>query len=125
MIITTEVFHCSPVRITDFYIPENGLHFGSLESGIIAVSRKLTNQVPCTIYVHKVKLDVTRCQELFDIGFNWAEEVKYESGKIFKYKNKYEPSLFPSYVIFDTSLIISVEQVYPYLLNREVYDGYE
>ena len=125
MILSQVVYHCSPVKIDQFYIPENGLHFGSLESALIAAARHVVNQDEMKVFVHKVKINVTKCQELFDVGFNWAEEVNHETCKIFRYKNKYEPSLQPSYVLFDTSLILSIEQVYSYLITREDYDEFE
>lgn len=106
MLITA--YHASLCKIDKFKIPFNGLHFGGKDSAYQAVERKCIQNNCKTFYLHKVVLDVSRTEDVFDQGDGWREYLQQDTSKIFSYTNKYEPSTSKSYVTFNTDFIVDV-----------------
>lgn len=106
------VYHASPVEINLFEVTEQGIHFGSRESAVEAVSRKVNPGEK--FFLHKVSLDISKYIESFDMGYNWKEMFENEHPDItgYVYTNKYEPSTKKSYVTWctDTIKILEITQ---------------
>lgn len=117
------VYHASTAHITEFRIPLNGLHFGTKESALQAVTYKRDKLENGNLfYLHKVIIDDSTVEDTFDCGEDWRYEIGDEVDKLWSYTNKYEPSVGKSYVMFDTKFIkqmVSVEQ-----LNLEDFDEF-
>lgn len=117
------VYHASPNHITEFRIPLNGLHFGTKESAIQAITYKKDKLENETIfYLHKAVIDDSVVEDTFDCGEDWRSEIGDDVDKLWSYTNKHEPSVGKSYVMFDTKFIkqvVSVEK-----LNLEDFDEF-
>lgn len=103
------LYHASPYSFDKFEIPYNGLHFGTLESAIQAVEYKKDKLEDGFFYLYQVVLDISLCEDVFDIGQDWAEYLEKDTSKVYSYTNKYEPSTGKSYVVFCPRFIKSVE----------------
>ena len=110
-----KAFHASLCDFDTFQMTEQGIHFGTIESALIAVERKAEQIVelhgskarPTSFYLYEVELDISRFVEEFDQGYDWAKsfEKEVDSIKGYVYNNKYEPSNGPSYITWDCSTI--------------------
>lgn len=104
------LYHASPSRIFSFIIPnENGLHLGSVDSAIYAAQRKSTSY-----YLYRCNVAISNPIDVEDCGYDWKSEIDfaaYQGYDAIRYRNKYEPSASPSYVIWDARKIISFELV--------------
>ena len=109
MLVT--VFHASLHKIDKFEIPYQGLHFGSFESALQAVERKCEQNGTDEFYLHRVLLDITTCEDVFDAGEDWRGYLDGDTNRVYSYTNKYEPSISKSYVIFSTRFIKSIESL--------------
>ena len=131
----TNVYHCSPDRITHFKC-DRGTHFGGERSAIQAGRRKLSNighkdgyEGQETLYMHVCELDLTSLSlyETFDKGGyeEWQREIRFareEGFKVMVYHNKYEPDTVPSYIVLDESLI-TIKRRYEVLCCDPLYYG--
>lgn len=113
------VYHCSPYRIYNFDF-KNGVHFGSKKSAIKAGKRKqymlreYKGNRDTSLFLYTFELDINKqlfnFQETDDMGDSWLQYKEHEmvrdqlDGLI--YKNKYEPSIYPSYYIINPSCIL-------------------
>lgn len=113
------LYHASTVKITEFYIPYGGLHLGGIYSSLEAALRKLrSDNCPLdedTVYLHTVKVDLGRTVCMDDLGGDqeWRDVFSTEYDSI-QYKNKYEPDIEPSYMVWDASRakVISVQSIH-------------
>jgi hypothetical protein len=102
------VYHASPVKINLFEVTEQGIHFGSLESAVEAICRKIDYGE--NFFLHKVRLDISNYIENFDVGYNWRSWFQNEPDEVkgYIYTNKYEPSTEKSYVTWCPETIRTV-----------------
>lgn len=104
-------YHASPDLFDKFICTEHGVHVGSLQSALEAVSRKTNGE----FYLYTVEVDVLNFVEEIDHGHDWCSVFKYEPDNVkgYIYQNRYEPSHIPSYVTWkpeETLKIVSVER---------------
>lgn len=114
------VYHASLDDFKVFKVTEQGIHFGSKESALIAVERKAEqiaelhgiSKYPKSFYLYKVELDVSSFVDEFDQGYDWAKsfEKEIDSIKGYVYNNKYEPSTKPSYITWDLDTIKIIDK---------------
>jgi len=112
--VKVAVYHASPVRIDNFEVSEQGIHFGSLESAIEAICRKVDYGE--VFFLHKVRLDISNYIETFDVGYNWRAWFQNEPVEVegYIYTNQYELSVKKSYVTWCPETINTV------LITQEV-----
>lgn len=85
-------YHASPVLISRFRCTEQGVHVGSLESALEAVSRKIGRD--SEFFLHRVEVDTSRFVEEIDHGYDWRSVFEKEVDTVngYVYSNRYEPS---------------------------------
>lgn len=100
------------MRFSEFIMQAGGLHFGGIESALIAVQRHLELNNACKFYLYTVLLDVTSAVDVNDQGCSelWDEEHYYSSSNVLRYTNVFEPSSSKSYAVFDCNLL-NIESV--------------
>lgn len=128
------VFHCSTVKIEEFYIPLGGLHFGGIHSALRAGLTKLYKQrnkgnLISTLHIHECVLTPSTKENIIlcnDMGSDekWREYYEFISTQtpnteVLKYKNKYEPDTVPSYCIFDVKYIKLIDSSSIHMDNAE------
>ena len=111
------VYHASLHSFDEFKVTDQGIHFGSKESALVAVERKAEQIVelhgesarPAKFWLYTVELDTSSFVEEFDHGYDWAKsfEKEIDSIKGYVYTNRYEPSSAPSYITWDADTIKS------------------
>ena len=108
------VYHCTPDYIHEFEF-NYGVHFGGIISALEAGIRKhqkIAHKIftEC-IYLHICKLDVDSqfVEEVEDIADGW--HTKLSSGKVYKYINKYEPDINPSWYVYKDNCIVITEVI--------------
>lgn len=101
------LYHAGLAKIDKFDLSK-GCHFGSKESALEAAMRKVELFADATIYLHKISIlnEVMRVYETFDAGYeeNWKPVIEFAvlSGhNSVKYRNKYEPSSYPSFILLE------------------------
>lgn len=105
------LFHASPVNIKKFYIPYGGLHFGGINSALEAALRKVRISKSKIVYLHECTVNVNSFFECEDLCTHddWERHIEYmkihEKDNVLKYKNKFEPDVVPSYVVWDENLV--------------------
>lgn len=112
------LFHCSTVKIDNFYIPYGGLHFGGINSALEAALRKLRSPMNVvnadTVYLHKCIVDlgiITFCDDLGgdDSWRSVIDECQRLGFNSVQYKNLYEPDSVPSYMIWESNRVKILE----------------
>lgn len=104
-----KLYHASRSKIEDFNF-QDGCHFGSKFSAYEAALRKVESSCD-TIYLHQVVFDPSslRIFDWFDEGnsYNWSKTIHYVDSlgyNCIQYKNLFEPSAYPSYLMFGTDI---------------------
>lgn len=112
------LYHASPVKIENFYIPFGGLHLGGKNSALEAALRKLRSPLNVvdanTVHLHTCEVNVSKVYYSDDLGSDdsWRELIEYCQANGYdavQYKNEFEPDAVPSYMIWDVSIIRIVE----------------
>ena len=108
--------HASPCRFDKFEMRLGGLHFGGIQSAVVAVNRHLLRNKnhSGTFYLYKVKIKSHNVVSTQDAGeaHDWEDEANFLKAEVLKYVNRYEPDVTPSYAVFNTSCIeiLSVQE---------------
>lgn len=121
---TKTVYHASPVRITKFQIPAQGLHVGDKDSAIQAIHYKRNKLVDGIFYLHKLVINIDDVEDVFDAGEDWRYALGCDTSKVYSYTNKYEPSSGKSFVMFDTKFIVETLSIEDSLLGDVEEVGY-
>lgn len=107
------LYHCSTVKIEDFYIPYGGLHMGGIHSALEAALRKIRaydGADVLDVYVHRLEVDTGRSEYCDDMGScdGWRlvmDSAKRDGFDSIEYKNVFEPDVVNSFVLWDTSRV--------------------
>lgn len=107
------LYHCSTVKIEDFYIPYGGLHMGGIHSALEAALRKIRaydGADVLDVYVHRLEVDTGRSEYCDDMGSCDGWRLVMDSAKSagfdsIEYKNVFEPDVVNSFVLWDTSRV--------------------
>lgn len=99
------LYHASLIEITKFDLSK-GCHFGGKHSAFEAALRKGSLGLNFQIYLHKVFVpdSLLKIYDAFDVGSaeNWKDLIAFVKERGYNsisYKNKYEPSSYPSFVL--------------------------
>ena len=99
------LYHAGLREIKKFDLSK-GCHFGGKNSALEAALRKVPFDTNTIVYLHKVSVpnEVLRIYETFDAGCdeNWQSMIEFViryGHNAIKYSNKYEPSIYPSFVL--------------------------
>lgn len=112
------LYHCSTVKIDNFYIPYGGLHFGGRYSALEAALRKLRSPLNVvnadTVYLHTCEIDLGKMQYSDDLGGDESWRALIMECQTFgfdsvRYENAFEPDSVPSYMIWEPSRVRILE----------------
>ena len=118
-----KVFHTSPTKFTEFDFKNNQIHVGDFIAALTVAERK-----NCT-YLYRCELNITTkdIYESEDVGNyeKWQEvitEAKKEGKKVIAYRNKYENSLEPSYLVIDPTVLTiqKIQSITPDYVDTEL-----
>lgn len=115
------LYHASRSHIDEFYVNPEGLHLGSLNSALEAALRHSSlGEDGKPIYVHKVKVKKEMFGKVYesnDVGYDWypiiLDAATYGYTCI-RYVNKYEPSIKPSFCIWNKGMVESIIEIDTY-----------
>ena len=103
------VYHASLSSIQKFDYSD-GVHFGGRISSLQAVHRKLGFGEYAFVYIYTCSLLVDKFYDSEDVGCKeeWDKVIvkaKAEGYKVIRYRNKYEPDSYPSYLVLESSIL--------------------
>lgn len=103
------VYHCTLSSITTFDY-RRGVHFGGRISALQAAFRKLPPNEYAFFHLYSCKLESDKFYDSEDVGCKeeWDKVIvkaKKEGYKVIRYRNKYEPDSYPSYLVFAEGVI--------------------
>ena len=114
-----KLYHASTVQIDKFYVPYGGIHVGGIHSALEASLRKIRayNGIDdIYIHLHVLEVDTGRSEMHHDEGdcASWRKLINtYKDTDVgsVEYKNKYEPDVCNSFMLWEPERIIILETI--------------
>lgn len=120
-----KVYHASLHSFDVFEVTEQGIHFGTKESALQAIERKIIDHE--YFFLYEVLLDISQFVEEYDQGYDWRSSFINEPDNVkgYIYKNKYEPSNDLSYMTWNPSVINikNITKIYTEDLEKMIDDS--
>ena len=106
------VHHCTLSSISKFNFSQ-GVHFGGRISALQAAYRKLAQGQFAFFNLYSCTLVCDKFYDTEDVGCKeeWDKEIvkaKAQGYKVIRYRNKYEPDSYPSYLVFEDGVITDI-----------------
>lgn len=103
------VYHSSLSSIQRFEY-SRGVHVGGRISSLQAAFRKILPHEYAFFYVHSCTLEADKFYDSEDVGCKeeWDKVIvkaKAQGYKVIRYRNKYEPDSYPSYLVFEEGVL--------------------
>ena len=108
------VHHCTLSSISKFNFSQ-GVHFGGRISALQAAYRKLAQGQFAFFNLYSCTLVCDKFYDTEDVGCKeeWDKEIvkaKAQGYKVIRYRNKYEPDSYPSYLVFEEGITKIIER---------------